>query len=143
MRNSAGKSSKKDRNRLLAARVPNNRLLGEQMMADIHHVIEENEVASIEEANAFPATLTGTGIRQALRHAAPPSSREQAQQLVFEAMDARTEKQARMLTQLTLALGPDCVGRDCSPRRFALSLAGGADCRPAEGGASRGAHAWA
>lgn len=109
MRNSAGKSSKKDRNRLLAARVPNNRLLGEQMMADIHHVIEENEFASIEEANAFPATLTGTGLRQALRHAAPPSSREQAQQLAFEAMDARTEKQARKLAQQTLALDPDCV----------------------------------
>lgn len=109
MKNSCGKSSKNNRYRSLAENAADFRPLGEQMMADIHRVMEEREFASIEEANAFLSTLTGNGLHQALRHAPPPSRRERAQQLAFDAMEATTEKQARKLAQQALALDPDCV----------------------------------
>ena len=81
----------------------------EPMMRDLHRVLKEREFGTIEEANAFLQTLTGTGLTEALQHTAPPSPREQAQELAYEAMEARTDKQARRLVQQALALDPDCV----------------------------------
>jgi hypothetical protein len=57
----------------------------------------------------FLATLTGNGLRQALRDLPPPSPREQAQQIAFDAMEARTERQGWKLARQALALGADCV----------------------------------
>ena len=85
------------------------RVAMEPMMRDIHRVLKEKKFGTIEEANAFLQTLTGTGLREALEHAAPLSKREQAQELVDEAMEARTDKQARKLAQQALGLDPDCV----------------------------------
>lgn len=81
----------------------------EPMMRDIHRVLKEREFGTIEEANAFLQTLTGTGLRDELEHAAPLSKREQAQELAYEAMEARSDKQARKLAQQALALDPECV----------------------------------
>lgn len=109
MKNSSGKSSKKNRNKSLGENASNLGLLSEQMVADIHRVMEGREFGSVEEANEFLATLTGDGLRQALRHFPPPSPREQAQQVAFDAMEARTKRQARKLARQALALDPDCV----------------------------------
>lgn len=78
-------------------------------MHDIDRVLEGREFANIDEANAFLATLTGTGLQDALRNAAPPSAKEQAQELAFSAMDAQSEQEARELVQRALALDADCV----------------------------------
>ncbi len=59
MKHSSGKPGKKNRNLLPASGAPNLRLLSEQMMADIHRVMDGREFASIEDANAFLAMLTG------------------------------------------------------------------------------------
>ncbi len=107
MKNSSGKPSEKS-NRF-ATDAPDLRLLSEQMMADIQRLMEGREFASVEDANAFLATLTGNGLRQALGNLPPPTPREEAQQLAFEAMVARTGKQARKLARQALALDPDCV----------------------------------
>ena len=109
MKNSSRQLSKRNRIGSLAEDAPNVRLRGEQMMADIHRVMEGHEFASVEEANAFLATLTDNGLHQALRDLPPPSPREQAQQIVFDAMEARTEREARKLARQALALDPDCV----------------------------------
>lgn len=85
------------------------RLLSEKIMHDIDRVLEGREFANIDEANAFLATLTGTGLQDALRNAAPPSAKEQAQELAFSAMDAQSEQEARELVQRALALDADCV----------------------------------
>jgi tetratricopeptide (TPR) repeat protein len=81
----------------------------EPMMRDLHRVLKEREFGTIEEANAFLQTLTGAGLRDELEHAAPLSKCEQAQELAYEAMEARTDKQARRLAQQALAFDPDCV----------------------------------
>jgi hypothetical protein len=109
MKTSSGKSNKNNHNRPLAGKAPEFRLLGEQMMADLHRVMEGYEFAGVEEANAFLATLTGNGLSQALRDLPPPSPREEAQQIAFDAMEARTERQARKLARHALALDRDCV----------------------------------
>jgi tetratricopeptide (TPR) repeat protein len=109
MRSPSKQLSKRNRTGSLGEDASNLRLLSGQMMADIHRVMEGHEFASVEEANAFLAKLTGNGLRQALRDLPPASPREQAQQIAFDAMEARTERQARKLARQALALDPDCV----------------------------------
>jgi tetratricopeptide (TPR) repeat protein len=81
----------------------------EQTMRDIGRVMEGKDFANVEETNAFLATLTGDGLRQALSHARPSEASEEAQELAFDAMEARTEAQARKLAKRALAKDPDCV----------------------------------
>jgi tetratricopeptide (TPR) repeat protein len=109
MKNTSKQLSKRKRTGATAEPAPNRHLLGEQMTADIQRVMQGHEFASVEEANAFLAALFGNGMQQALRHLPPPSSRTQAQQIAFDAMEARTERQARKLARQALALDPDCV----------------------------------
>ena len=88
---------------------PPSRLMMEQMMRDIHRAMEGHEFATTEDANAFLATLTGPGLGRALQNAAPPSAKEQAQELAYRAMDAPSARQAKKLAQQALAKDPDCV----------------------------------
>jgi hypothetical protein len=81
----------------------------EKIMCDIHRAIGDREFNSIEEANAFLATLTGTGLEKALKQSAPLSANEEAQELTFEAMEAETAEKARELALRALAKDPDCV----------------------------------
>ncbi len=108
MKKSTGKSRKKIGSES-AVDASGVRLTVEQMMADIRRVMEGREFASVEDANAFLAKLTGDGLGHELRDLPPPSPREQAQQLAFDAMEAGTERQARKLARQALALDSDCV----------------------------------
>lgn len=83
--------------------------IGEQIMTDLHRVLETREFESLEDANAFLATLSGNGLTRALRDLPPSTPRKEAQELAFDAMEARTNRQARKLSRQALALDPDCV----------------------------------
>jgi tetratricopeptide (TPR) repeat protein len=85
------------------------RTVMEKMMREIHRVMEGQEFESIEEANAFLATLTGPGLEQALEKAPEPSPQEEAQELAYRAMEAKSRKRALALAQQALAKDPDCV----------------------------------
>ncbi len=73
--------------------------------------MEEKQFASIEDANAYLAKLTGPGLQDALFEMGdePPDPRWQAQELAFDAMEAGSAEQARELAQRALAIDPDCV----------------------------------
>ena len=88
---------------------PPSRLSAESMLRSIQKLLEEKQFASLEEANEFLATLGGPGLQQSLLDDSPLSAQEEAQDLAFEAMEAETEAQARMLVKRALALDPDCV----------------------------------
>ena len=101
---------RKQPRRRAAAKTPPSRLSHEQMMRDIQRALAGREFADPDEVNAFLATLTGPGrLRQALAQTAPPSAREQAADLAFEAMEAPNRSLARKRAQRALALDPDCV----------------------------------
>jgi tetratricopeptide (TPR) repeat protein len=85
------------------------RLASEQMLQDIHKVLEGREFKTIEEANAFLETLTGSGLDKALAEAPPPSPQQRAQELAYRAMDAPTNSRAITLAKQALAQDPDCV----------------------------------
>lgn len=85
------------------------RLVTEKVMRDIHRVMEGREFESIEEANAFLATLTGSGLEQALEKVVAPSPQEEAQELAYRALEATSRKRALAFAQQALAKDPDCV----------------------------------
>jgi tetratricopeptide (TPR) repeat protein len=78
------------------------------VIRDVQRAIEGKNFESIEELNAYLASLSGPGLQQAFRGAAQPSPKE-AQTLAFEALEAETEAQARKLAKRALAKDPDCV----------------------------------
>jgi tetratricopeptide (TPR) repeat protein len=53
--------------------------------------------------------MAGPGLKQSLRDAAPLTPQEEAQELAFEAMEARTEEQACKFARRALSIDPDCV----------------------------------
>lgn len=77
-------------------------------MRDIHRVMQGREFETMEEANAFLGTLTGSGL-EALGKVVAPSPQEEAQELAYRAMEATNRKRALALTQQALAKDPDCV----------------------------------
>jgi len=81
----------------------------ETVLRDLHRVLENRKFESVEDANAFLATLTGEGLQDALHGIEPPDPRWQAQELAFDAREATTAERARELAQRALALDPDCV----------------------------------
>jgi len=85
------------------------RLVTEKLMLDVHRVMQGQEFQTIEEANAFLATLAGPGLKEALKKAPALSSQEEAQELAYRAMEATTRTQALTLAQQALAKDPDCV----------------------------------
>ncbi len=86
--------------------MPDRRAL-EKTMADIGRLLSEREFASIDEANAFLHDLMASG--QPI--AAPPSTPlEQAQELMYEAWDAKGKRRVE-LARKALQISPDCA--DC------------------------------
>jgi tetratricopeptide (TPR) repeat protein len=85
------------------------RLASEQMLQNIHKVLEGRDFKTIEEANAFLGTLTGRGLEKALAEVPPPSPQQEAQELAYRAMDASSNARAIALAKRALAKDPDCV----------------------------------
>ena len=81
----------------------------ESVMRSVQKIMEGKKFASLEEANAFLASLTGPGLQQSLIDETPLTPQEQAQDLAFDAMEAETATRARKLANRALALDPDCV----------------------------------
>lgn len=79
----------------------------ERMMADIHHLLEEQEFESPKEANKFLQGLVSEGGR--IPQSSGRSSLEKAQDLAWEAWDAATPQQAAKLARQALAISPDCA----------------------------------
>jgi hypothetical protein len=85
------------------------RFTTESMIRDVHRAIEGKNFESIEELNAYLAALSGPGLEQSLRDAAPLTPKEEAQKLAFDALESETEEQARKFAKRALAKDPDCV----------------------------------
>ena len=85
------------------------RFTTESVLRDVHRAIEGKNFESIEELNAYLASMAGPGLKQSLRDAAPLTPKEEAQELAFEAMEAETEEQARKFAKRALSKDPDCV----------------------------------
>jgi tetratricopeptide (TPR) repeat protein len=85
------------------------RFVAEKALHDIHRAMEGHEFGNIKEANAFLASLTGPGLKRALKDVPPPSPQEEAQQIAYDAMEAPTRTRAVALAKRALAKDPDCV----------------------------------
>jgi tetratricopeptide (TPR) repeat protein len=85
------------------------RLTSEQVLRDIHRVLEGQNFQNIDDVNAFLGTLSGAGLKRALHNAPSLSPQQQAQELAYQAMDARTKRQALALAKEALAKDADCV----------------------------------
>ncbi|HWZ42254.1 MAG TPA: hypothetical protein VNW97_02200 [Candidatus Saccharimonadales bacterium] len=87
----------------------NPRLMMEQVMRGIQKTLQTQDFKGIDEANAYLATLSGKGLKDALRNVRPLSPQEEAQDIADRATQARTAKQAIALARQALAKDPDCV----------------------------------
>lgn len=81
----------------------------ESVLRDVHRAIEGKNFGSIEELNAYLASLAGPGLKQSMRDAAPPTPKEEAQELAFQALETESAEQAWKLVNRALAKDPDCV----------------------------------
>jgi tetratricopeptide (TPR) repeat protein len=110
MKKRANKGSKKQPKQATGKTPPApSRLMSEQMMRDIHRLLQDRDFANIDEANAFLASLMGTGLEAALQDAGPASAKWEAQELAFDAMDAPSAAKAKKLAKRALEKDPDCV----------------------------------
>ena len=78
-------------------------------MLAISRLLEKNEFADIDEVNEFLETLNGADPQSMPHPAGPLSASEEAQELAYDAMEARTEAQARKLAKRALAKDPNCI----------------------------------
>jgi tetratricopeptide (TPR) repeat protein len=78
-------------------------------MRDILRLLQGKDFGSLEQMNKYLATLTGGGLQEALVDALPPTPKEEAQELAWQAMEAASEAQARKLARRALAKDADCV----------------------------------
>lgn len=111
MKKGSGKHSKTQKQQATGAGkpAPASRIVSEKIMRDLDRVLEGREFADIDEANAFLATLTGQGPQEALLDDAPASAKWEAQDLAFDALEAKTAAAARKLARRALKKDPDCV----------------------------------
>jgi tetratricopeptide (TPR) repeat protein len=78
----------------------------EEMMRRISRIMKERQPESLDEANALMQELLQGGSIEVSRASEPA---DRAQQLVYEAMDARSAKQQMELAHEALAIWPDCA----------------------------------
>jgi tetratricopeptide (TPR) repeat protein len=88
----------------------NPRLMMEHVMRDIQKVLQTQDFADLDEANAYLAKLSGKDFKNALRNARPLSPQEEAQEIAERAGQAATAKQAIAMARQALAKDPNCVG---------------------------------
>ncbi len=86
----------------------------EQALTQIHHLIEGRNFGSIDEANAFLATLTGQGLARAIEAKPPTDPALRAQELAYQAMEASSPREAAARARQALELDPDCVDALCT-----------------------------
>jgi tetratricopeptide (TPR) repeat protein len=85
------------------------RTTGEQTLREMQKAMDMQHFSNIGEVNAFLASLMGPELKHSPRDAAPPSPKDEAQELAFAAMEAESAAQARKLAKQALAKDPDCV----------------------------------
>lgn len=110
-RNERSKKPRKEVKQSAGELQPSVGLVMEQTLRDIQRALQDREFDNIEEANAFLSSLAGSDrskIKEALK-GDPLSPKEQAQELAWSAMEARTPKEAISFAQQALAKDPDCV----------------------------------
>jgi hypothetical protein len=78
----------------------------EKMMQDLQRLLSQQEFESIEEANAFLGQFTG---KQIPEMPVPDDPLLQAQDLVYQAYEAPSRKQAVKLARQALERSPDCA----------------------------------
>lgn len=81
----------------------------EQVLRDIQRLIGDRVFESMDEANAFFRTLHGPGLREALKDAPARFPQDEAQELIYEAMEIADPAVALSLARQALAKDPDCV----------------------------------
>jgi len=86
---------------------PMPRILMDQTMADVTKLLESRSFESIDEANAYlQGLLAGGGT---IPHPEPETPLEQAQELIYEAHEARSVKKRTELARQALTISPDCA----------------------------------
>lgn len=85
------------------------RFTKESVIRDIQRALEGKNFETIEEVNAYLATLSGPGAAETLHEDALRSTKDEAQELAFDAMEAESDEEVRRLAELALAKDPDCV----------------------------------
>jgi len=78
----------------------------DKMMADIGHMLEQQEFDSIDEANAFLQQVMASG--EPIPTTAPQTPVEQAQEMMYEAFEASGKRRMKLAKQ-ALTISDDCV----------------------------------
>src|SRR5260370_17750815 len=78
----------------------------EKSIADIHKLLQSREFSSMDEMNAFLKDVVGSGQLNSIP--ARQSALEQAQDLMYQAWDARGAQRLR-LARKALEISPDCA----------------------------------
>ncbi len=86
--------------------MPIDRRTMEQTMADLHRLLDQQEFESIEEVQAFLSNLPAAG---PLPHLAPDTPAGKAQDLMYQAWEARTRNKRVKLARQALEIWPDCA----------------------------------
>ncbi len=88
---------------------PPSRLVGEQVLRDIHRVLQGRKFETLDDANEALQKLTGKGLKKASKKAPPLSPQQEAQDLAYRAMEAPNPGQAMALARQAIAKDADCV----------------------------------
>jgi tetratricopeptide (TPR) repeat protein len=86
-------------------RSPPERASTESLLADLHRLVRERGAGSEEELNALMREVMSTGLGSVL----PQTPLEQAQDLVYDAMEATSPKRRVALARQALELSRDCA----------------------------------
>lgn len=89
--------------------VMSSRFAMERVLGDVQKAMERQDFANEGELNRFLSKLTGPGLQRRLAGSVGKDPKRQAQELAYEAMEARTQSRAVTLARQALALDPDCV----------------------------------
>ena len=78
----------------------------ERIMADVTRLLEGQKFEGLQEANLF---LKNVAAHSAIPRSTPRSALEQSQELVYDAWDATTPREAARLARRALAISSDCA----------------------------------
>lgn len=90
-----------------AAKPPLNPQSMEQMMRDLTRLLNDQQFESIEEANQFVQELMAGG--QPIPTTEPRSDLDRAQEIIYQAAEARSRTQVIKLARRALMISPDCA----------------------------------